>query len=128
MKWVSNGQLVDAGTEIFIDVTPADGFTLESLTVNGVEFEEGGLYVVNSDTHIVATAVGTGINAVAVNGAYYDAAAEMLYVDGEQALKVYDVTGRMVVDTDVDGTFSMAGFKDGIYMAVVDGKVLKFRK
>ena len=128
LKWVSNGQLVDAGTEIFIDVTPADGFTLESLTVNGVEFEEGGLYVVNSDTHIVATAVGTGINAVAVNGAYYDAAAEMLYVDGEQALKVYDVTGRMVVDTDVDGTFSMAGFKDGIYMAVVDGKVLKFRK
>lgn len=124
---VTNGGKVEEGTIIEIEVTPAQGFTVESIEVNG-EPLDGKLYKVVSDTHIVVKTVGTGLNGTEVSGAYYDADAEMLYLGGEQALKIYDVTGRMVVDTLSDGTYSVADLRDGIYVAVVNGKVIKFRK
>ena len=38
------------------------------------------------------------------------------------------MTGRKVVETAVDGTFDASVLRGGIYIAVVDGKVVKFRK
>lgn len=125
---VEFGEEVAAGTEISIVATPDEGYTLESLTVNGTEIESGDTYVVNEAVNIVAVVAGTGLDAVNSEAAHYDAASETLYVNGQQAVKVYDVTGRLVLDTEVESACDLSGLRDGIYVALVDGKALKFRK
>ena len=125
---VENGDEVAEGTELTITATAADGYELESLTVNGDDFENGATWTVAGDVTIVATVRGTGIDEAMADGIYYDAASQTLYVGEAQALSVYDVTGRKVVETAVDGTFDASALRGGIYIAVVDGKVVKFRK
>ena len=125
---VNEGDQVLPGTVLTINAVPADGYELESLTVNGTEIDNGGDWEVTGDVHIVVVMVGTGIDEVAADGISYDSQAQLLRVNARQALEVYDVTGRKVVGTYVDGVYSVAGLKAGIYVAVVDGKVMKFRK
>ena len=125
---VENGGEVAEGTKLTITATAADGYELESLTVNGDDFENGTTWTVTGDVTIVATVRGTGIDEAVADGIYYDAASQTLHVGEAQALSVYDVTGRKVVETAVDGTFDASALRGGIYIAVVDGKVVKFRK
>ena len=125
---VKNGGEVAEGTKLTITATAADGYELESLTVNDEAFENGATWTVAGDVTIVATVRGTGLDEAVADGIYYDAASQTLYVGAAQALSVYDVTGRKVVETAVDGTFDASALRGGIYIAVVDGKVVKFRK
>ncbi len=125
---VENGGEVAEGTELTITATAADGYELESLTVNGDDFENGTTWTVAGDVKIAATVRGTGLDEAMADGIYYDAASQTLHVGEAQALSVYDVTGRKVVETAVDGTFDASALRGGIYIAVVDGKVVKFRK
>ena len=125
---VENGGEVAEGTELTITATAADGYELESLTVNDEAFENGATWTVAGNVTIAATVRGTGIDEAMADGIYYDAASQTLYVGEAQALSVYDVTGRKVVETAVDGTFDASALRGGIYIAVVDGKVVKFRK
>ena len=125
---VDNGGEVAEGTKLTITATAADGYELESLTVNDEAFENGATWTVAGDVTIVATVRGTGIDEAVAEGIYYDAASQTLHVGEAQALSVYDVTGRKVVETAVDGTFDASALRGGIYIAVVDGKVVKFRK
>ena len=125
---VENGGEVAEGTELTITATAADGYELESLTVNDEAFENGATWTVAGDVTIVATVRGTGIDEAVAEGIYYDAASQTLHVGEAQTLSVYDVTGRKVVETAVDGTFDASALRGGIYIAVVDGKVVKFRK
>ena len=125
---VENGGEVAEGTELTITATAADGYELESLTVNGDDFENGATWTVAGDVTIVATVRGTGLDEAVAEGIYYDAASQTLYVGAAQTLSVYDVTGRKVVETAVDGTFDASALRGGIYIAVADGKIVKFRK
>ena len=125
---VDNGGEVAEGTKLTITATAADGYELESLTVNDEAFENGATWTVAGDVTIVATVRGTGIDEAVADGIYYDAASQTLYVGEAQALSVYDVTGRKVVETAVDGTFDASALRGGIYIAVADGKIVKFRK
>ena len=125
---VENGGEVAEGTELTITATAADGYELESLTVNGDDFENGATWTVAGDVTIAATVRGTGLDEAVAEGIYYDAASQTLYVGAAQALSIYDVTGRKVVETAVDGTFDASALRGGIYIAVADGKVVKFRK
>ena len=125
---VENGGKVAEGTELTITATAADGYELESLTVNDEAFENGATWTVAGDVTIVATVRGTGIDEAVAEGIYYDAASQTLHVGEAQALSVYDVTGRKVVETAVDGTFDASALRGGIYIAVADGKIVKFRK
>ena len=125
---VDNGGEVAEGTELTITATAADGYELESLTVNGDDFENGTTWTVAGDVTIVATVRGTGLDEAVADGIYYDAASQTLHVGEAQALSVYDVTGRKVVETAVDGTFDASALRGGIYIAVADGKIVKFRK
>ena len=125
---VDNGGEVAEGTELTITATAADGYELESLTVNDEAFENGATWTVAGDVTIVATVRGTGIDEAVAEGIYYDAASQTLYVGAAQTLSVYDVTGRKVVETAVDGTFDASALRGGIYIAVADGKIVKFRK
>ena len=125
---VENGGEVAEGTELTITATAADGYELESLTVNGDDFENGTTWTVAGNVTIAATVRGTGIDEAVAEGIYYDAASQTLYVGAAQTLSVYDVTGRKVVETAVDGTFDASALRGGIYIAVADGKIVKFRK
>ena len=125
---VDNGGEVAEGTELTITATAADGYELESLTVNDEAFENGTTWKVAGDVTIVATVRGTGIDEAVAEGIYYDAASQTLHVGAAQTLSVYDVTGRKVVETAVDGTFDASALRGGIYIAVADGKIVKFRK
>ena len=125
---VDNGGEVAEGTVLTITATAVDGYELESLTVNGDDFENGTTWTVAGDVTIVATVRGTGLDEAVAEGIYYDAASQTLYVGAAQTLSVYDVTGRKVVETAVDGTFDASALRGGIYIAVADGKIVKFRK
>ena len=125
---VDNGGEVAEGTELTITATAADGYELESLTVNDEAFENAATWTVAGDVTIVATVRGTGLDEAVAEGIYYDAASQTLYVGAAQTLSVYDVTGRKVVETAVDGTFDASALRGGIYIAVADGKIVKFRK
>ena len=125
---VENGGEVAEGTELTITATAADGYELESLTVNDEAFENGATWTVAGDVTIAATVRGTGLDEAVAEGIYYDAASQTLYVGAAQTLSVYDVTGRKVVETAVDGTFDASALRGGIYIAVADGKIVKFRK
>ena len=111
---VENGGEVAEGTELTITATAADGYELESLTVNDEAFENGATWTVAGDVTIVATVRGTGIDEAVAEGIYYDAASQTLHVGEAQALSVYDVTGRKVVETAVDGTFDASALRGGI--------------
>ena len=54
------GSAVDEGTKVTITATPDEGFELESLTVNGEDFESGASYTVNEATVIAAAFVEEG--------------------------------------------------------------------
>ena len=125
---VDNGGEVAEGTELTITATAVDGYELESLTVNDEAFENGATWTVVGDVTIVATVRGTGLDEAVAEGIYYDAASQTLHVGAAQTLSVYDVTGRKVVETAVDGTFDASALRGGIYIAVADGKIVKFRK
>ena len=98
---VDNGGEVAEGTELTITAEAADGYELESLTVNDEAFENGATWTVAGDVTIVATVRGTGIDEAMAEGIYYDAASQTLHVGEAQALSVYDVTGRKVVETAI---------------------------
>ena len=57
---VENGGEVAEGTELTITATAADGYELESLTVNDEAFENGATWTVAGNVTIVATVRGTG--------------------------------------------------------------------
>ena len=83
----------------------------------------------NEDIHVAAEFDQVeGLDEVSAGNAYYDAESQTLHIDGHMLVKLYDVTGRLVVETDAETTCDLSGLGDGIYVALVDGKVIKFRK
>ncbi len=52
---VASGALVDAGADIVITATPAAGYELATLTVNGQPFASGGTHTVNETTTIACS-------------------------------------------------------------------------
>ena len=125
---ISNGDAVAEGTEVRITATPDEGYALESLTVNGEDFTSGDAITVNEDVAIIATVTGTGLHLMQDVGTYYDAAREMLCFQGLHRLQIFDITGHKIADTDANGNYDISMLDKGIYIAVIDGKVLKFRK
>lgn len=126
---------VEEGTTLTVEATAAAGYKLTALTyaVDGgeaLDIMESKSFEVTGN--IVLTAVfeqdGSSINSLSADGIYYDAAEEVLYTASAAMVKVYDLSGRLVLNAENQETVSVAELADGIYTAVVDGKVLKFKK
>lgn len=123
------GGSVVSGSSVTIVARPFDGYDLESLTVNGDPFDNGGGYVVRSATEIVAIASGgTGLVEEAVPAMRYDTASQLLLTGCAGRLTVIDAGGRVVIDTDCDGCLDVSWLGEGLYVAVSGGKVLKFAR
>ena len=155
---VENGATVPYGTTVDIVATPAAGYELEGITINDEPYVNTGFgYLVAGDLNIEATFVEVPVTMYTVswtadncdikvetaegttveNGGEVAEGTELTITataaDGyelerAQTLSVYDVTGRKVVETAVDGTFDASALRGGIYIAVADGKIVKFRK
>lgn len=121
------------GTQLRAVVTAAEGYAVSSVTKNGEALtanEDDSYYYFTVEEESVAIAVTfqvvSGIDEVEATAVYY--AAGVLYAEGAHSVKVYDLSGRVVMSAaDVDAV-SVSSLAGGVYMAVVDGKVVKFVK
>lgn len=121
------------GTQLRAVVTAAEGYAVSTVTKNGEALtanEDDSYYYFTVEEESVAIAVTfqvvSGIDEVEATAVYY--AAGVLYAEGAHSVKVYDLSGRVVMSAaDVDAV-SVSSLAGGVYMAVVDGKVVKFVK
>lgn len=121
------------GTQLRAVVTAAEGYAVSTVTKNGEALtanEDDSYYYFTVEEESVAIAVTfqvvSGIDEVEATAVYY--AAGVLYAEGAHSVKVYDLSGRVVMSAaDVDAV-SVSSLAGGVYIAVVDGKVVKFVK
>lgn len=132
---LENGAVLETGYYLSISFIPDEGYEIASASVAGQDVTAllvDGNYtyeIGEEDVEISAEFDQVkGLSSVEADGIYYDAAAQILYVGGAKAVKLYDVTGRMIVDTEVESAFDASSLREGIYIAEADGKVIKFRK
>ena len=132
---LEDGDALEPGMMIAITFTPDESYEIKSATVAGQDVTtllvDGTFaYMVgNEDIHVAAEFDQVeGLDEVSAGNAYYDADSQTLHIDGHRLVKLYDVTGRLVVETEAETTCDISGLGDGIYVALVDGKVIKFRK
>lgn len=121
------------GTQLRVVVTAADGYAVSTVTKNDEPLtanEDDNYYYFTVEEETVTIAVSfqvvSGIDEAKASPVYYSAG--VLYVEGAHNVTVYDLSGRAVMNaTDVD-TVSVSSLAGGVYVAVVDGKVVKFVK
>lgn len=124
---------VQYGQVLLIGVAVNEGYILKSVSVNGniIDAVEG-KYTHTVDGDVTITAVvekdTSSIDSVENGTVYYNAAEQVLYTGNAESVKVYDLSGRLVLNADNCERVSLAGLADGIYTAVVDGKVVKLNK
>lgn len=124
---------VQYGQVLLIGVAVNEGYILKSVSVNGniIDAVEG-KYTHTVDGDVTITAVvekdTSSIDSVENGTVYYNAAEQVLYTGNAESVKVYDLSGRIVLNADNCERVSLAGLADGIYTAVVDGKVVKLNK
>lgn len=121
---------VQYGQVLLIGVAVNEGYILKSVSVNGnVVDAVDGKYTHTVDGDVTITAVvekdTSSIDRVENGTVYYNAADKILYTGNAESVKVYDLSGRLVLNAENCERVSLAGLADGIYTAVVDGKVVK---
>ena len=70
----------------------------------------------------------SGINAVAAEAIYYDAQAQTLVAPHMERVVVYNLAGQAVLQAGDASEVSVASLARGVYIAHIDGKVIKFMK
>lgn len=124
--------LVERNAEFEVDAAPATGYGLQSLevTIGGeVAVPVNGLYKATGDIVVKVVFNDTSsVNDVAAAGIYYDASCETLYFGSECDVKVYDLSGRLVMSVSGQDSVNLSSLAGGVYTAVAGGEVLKFIK
>lgn len=133
MKEIETGESVANGTVLYVNAVPDEGYEVESVSAGDAEVEfADGLYMfpVTDDTviEVIFKAVDlSAVNSVNENNVYYDSLAKMLRVNGAGLVKVYNVDGVEVLNSRNGQDINVSGFDKGLYVADVDGVVIKFR-
>lgn len=70
----------------------------------------------------------SGIDTVAAEAIYYDAQAQTLVAPHMEKVAVYNLAGQIVLQAEDASEVSVAALAQGIYIAHIDGKVIKFMK
>lgn len=123
---------VKYGDVITVTVTVNEGYLLESVVVEGAEEVEGqkDQYTVTGNITITATFKKdtSSINSIENGTVYYNAEEEVLYTGAAKSVRVYDLSGRLVINAENQDNVSLAELAEGVYTAVVDGKIIKLNK
>lgn len=133
---VANGDRVNLGQFLRITFTPDQGYELTKAIIDGEDMmwimEDNVIAMeVVEDYGMTVSAefdLGDGISSTEAEALYYDEDASVLYVGEGGSLRIYDVTGRKIVETQVDSAYDASQLKGGIYIAEVDGQTVKFRR
>ena len=70
----------------------------------------------------------SGIETVAAQAAYYDRQAQVLVVPQMKKVVIYNLAGQVVLQAENADAISVAALAKGVYVAHIDGKVIKFIK
>jgi len=117
----STGQIIPAtATSLTITATPATGYVLQSLTVNGTSFTSGGTFTLGTAPVHVSAIFGTATSfAVKVNGTrgvqIVSGASGTVAVGGNYTFTLATATGDVPTVTDEDGT-RITGNSSGVYV------------
>ncbi len=141
---LTSGTAVSHGTVLTITATPTEGYSVESLKVNGVE--HSGSYTVTAETTIeVVFKVVTGILDMKVTALklYPNPATTILNIDltatdisttdiersrNVQSVEIFDITGKLVLQVPAAAVIDISTLPQGTYIVKVGsyrGKVLK---
>lgn len=131
---IESGAVLDYGTEYVVKaVKKKEQYYYVNILVNDKQViaDVSGLTYtytgkVTEKTHIKVDLF-SSINTVNAEDVYYDGETMTLYTAGAD-VRVYDMTGRVVLNAEKAESVSVAELNGGIYTAVVEGVVLKFRK
>lgn len=117
---------------ITITATPNEGYLSESIEISGADEIDGqsGKYQVRGDVTVTAIFKKnpSSINNAENTTVYYNAKEEVLHIDAAKSVRVYDLSGRLVINADNQENISLAELAEGVYTAVIDGKAVKFNK
>lgn len=135
-SWVSASDLsrVEFGTELRVAVTPAEGYAVGDVTMNetALTANEDGYYyfTVNEENVAIAVSfqVASSIDRVESQNVYYNAGEAVLYTADAQRVEIFDLSGRVVMRAADVASVDVSTLNGGVYIAVVDGKVVKFVK
>lgn len=123
---------VKYGDVITVTVTVNEGYLLESVVVEGAEEVEGqkDQYTVTGNITITATFKKdtSSINSIENGTVYYNAEEEVLYTGTAKSVRVYDLSGRLVINAENQDNVSLAELAEGVYTAIIDGKIIKLNK
>lgn len=133
MKEIETDESVANGTVLYVNAVPEEGYEVESVSAGDAEVEfADGLYMfpVTDDTviEVIFKAVEqSAVNSVKENKVYYDSWSKMLHVNGANLVKVYNVDGIEILNSRNGQDINVSGFAKGLYVADVDGVMVKFR-
>lgn len=120
-KYIVRAEKKDKNNAVNIKVND----TQVTATVNGLVYTYEG--TIEGDTNITID-VFSDINSVNAENVYYNTEEEVLYTNSAKSVKVYDLSGRLVINTENTENVSLSKLADGIYTAVVDNVILKLKK
>lgn len=131
-----NGATVEStvkyGDVITVTVSVNKGYLLESIVVEGADEVDGeeDQYTVTGNVTITATFKKdtSSINSIENGTVYYNAEEEVLYTGAAKSVRVYDLSGRLVLNAENQENVSLAELAEGVYTAIIDGKIIKLNK
>ena len=94
--------------------------------------EEDGYFYFTVDEEsiaiLVSFQVASSIDRVESQNVYYNAGEAVLYTADAQRVEIFDLSGRVVLRAADVASVDVSTLNGGVYIAVVDGKVVKFVK
>lgn len=131
---INDGDKVKYGSTYIVRAEKRSKYDAVNIKVNGEQViakVNGLVYTytekIKGDTHVTIDLY-SDIESVDAENVYYDVTAQILYTGDAKSVKVYDLSGRLVLTAENQETVSLAQLADGIYTAVVDNVVLKLKK
>lgn len=128
---ITDGDVLDAGTEVTVTVTPEENFIVKTFTVNGesAELTEEGTYTfsieANTTIAVEFSEDKSGVASFETIATTYDRASQSILTDGEAEISVYSLDGKQVASAR-GSELSVAGLAKGLYIAIInDGQTVE---
>lgn len=125
-RLVSNGEIMDAGTQLTVTAIPDADYHIKYVTVNDKEvtLDSEGSYTFVLDGEVTVYAEfeeDSSVGTVAVESACYDAATKTVRVPCEALIRVIALDGRNVLSA-TGNSLSVNGLSDGLYVVTVEAQ------
>jgi len=104
---ISNGDEVEHGTNLIITAIPNNGYSFETLKVNGIDFENGTVYSVISDTYIECTFNNVNINSQKLSNIIVYSESSKIYIVNKsninlKSVQIVDFLGRIIYSGETE--------------------------